>query len=80
MAADWFDAVQGAAAAVLDGETGADEFAAELARLPFPDRPGAGEAVHGMVFWTRPSNLSEIDQEAPRAALECLLAASLEAG
>ena len=77
-AASWFAALHEAAEPAQRGEINADEFAAELALLPFPSADAEGETVRGMIFWTDPLELLHVDTDAPRAALEHLLAASQE--
>lgn len=77
-AAPWFDRIERAAAAARDGELDADGLAGELAGLAFPQVDPEGETVPGMAFWTSRSQLVAVDQDAPRAALEHLLAASWE--
>lgn len=77
-ASDWFDDVEAVAEAARHGAVGADEFARELAGLPFPPAEPDGEVVLGMLLWTRICVPMEVDPAEPRAALDRLLAASWE--
>jgi len=76
-AADWFAALDRAATAARQGAFGADALAAELAAYALPEVP-AGAPVERMVFATADTGPWEIDQAAPRAALERLVMAGTE--
>lgn len=77
-AGHWFAGIGLAARAAQRGEITADDLEAELAKLPFPIVETDGETVQGMVFWIDPLELLHVDPDAPRTALEHLLAASWE--
>lgn len=77
-AAKWFDDIEVAADSARYGDISADEFAANLAVLPFPTLDIAGEPVPGMVLWTDASMPMEIDPTKPQPALDWLLIASWE--
>lgn len=77
-AAKWFDGIELAADAARYGNVGAEDFANELATLPFPPLEASGEPVIGMVFWTDASAPMEVEWARPQPALDQLLAARLE--
>lgn len=79
-ASEWFDDVEAATDAARRDEVGADELARKLAGLPFPLAEADGEAVLGMLLWTRTCVPMEVDPAEPRAALDRLLTASSETG
>lgn len=79
-ASRWFDQIEDAATAAQAGSTSADEFAAELAALPFPTVEAGSETVRGIVFWIDTSQIVDLDQDAPRAVLEHLLTIAVETG
>lgn len=77
-AAEWFNDVEFVADAARHGDVGADEFARELAGLPFPSTEADGAIVRGMLFWTRTCVPMDVDPAEPRAALDRLLSARWE--
>jgi type VI secretion system protein ImpM len=74
----WFADIEETAKAAQRGELSVAELEAALAILPFPAVDGSGEAIHGIVFWSEPSQLLNLEPDAPHAALKSLLAASWE--
>jgi len=68
----WFDILEAAAAAAIEGTIGADDLAAELGDCSVPAVP-AGPPVQGMVFATAVVEPVAVDQDAPRRVLERLL-------
>ncbi|MEI5677263.1 MULTISPECIES: type VI secretion system-associated protein TagF [unclassified Mesorhizobium] len=79
-AEDWFEALEEIGELARSGEIDASALAANLATLPFPLSATEGEPVWRMAFWTRSSDLIDVDPEAPRAALDYLLSECREAG
>ncbi|GAA4113766.1 type VI secretion system-associated protein TagF [Aminobacter aganoensis] len=79
-AVEWFDDVEAVADAARHGDVGPDAFAEELAGLPFPTSEAHGEAVLGMLFWTKTCVPMDVDPAEPRSALDRLLAANAETG
>ncbi|WP_395446872.1 type VI secretion system-associated protein TagF [Aminobacter sp. UC22_36] len=78
MAAKWFEDIEMAADAARYAYVSADQFAANLATLPFPAADMTGEPVPGMVLWAGPWVPVDVDPAAPQAALGRLLTASWE--
>jgi type VI secretion system protein ImpM len=78
MVVKWFDDIEMAADAARYGYVSADEFAANLATLPFPALDMTGEPVLGMVLWAGGSVPLDVDPTAPQVALDRLLTASWE--
>ncbi|MCT7374146.1 type VI secretion system-associated protein TagF [Chelativorans salis] len=76
--AHWFSKLAATAQAARKGEFDADTLEAELADMPFPAFAVEGEPLEGTVFWNDPSALFAVAPEAPRAALQALLAPSWE--
>jgi len=77
---DWFERLEAAGELARSGEIDAAGLAQNLAALPFPVLAWEGAPVRRMAFWTRSSDLIDVDPEAPRAALDYLLAECSEAG
>lgn len=70
----WFNGVQEIAEAAQRGELTPEALEAELLLQPFPSVHEEGEAVRGMVLWTLPHELHDVDLEVPLPALRLLLA------
>lgn len=71
----WFNDVQELAGAAQRGKLTPDALEAELLLLTFPTVGEEGEIVRGMVFWTTPHELRDVDPEVPLPAMRLLLAA-----
>lgn len=72
-AAEWFAAIENVADAARQGEFSADEFAAMLAELPFPETQTEGEPVAGIALWIDGTRPVEVAPDHPIRALEPLL-------
>lgn len=80
-AATWFDHVQATLIAARDAQTDADRLAEALAALPFPQLPASRAGPLGrLLLWSGSMPPVEADPEAPRQALEEVLATVREAG
>jgi type VI secretion system protein ImpM len=78
--ADWFLAIERAAAAACSGELTPDDLEAALAALPVRGGETGGEAINRMALWTAHSEIFDVDPDAPQPALPFLSAQRVEVG
>lgn len=67
-ATQWFDAIEDVADVARQGEFTADDFAAALAELPFPETSAQGDPVSGVAMWTKGELPLEVVLDSPAIA------------